>query len=87
MASLRGRSFSSVQSKVKRTTVPGNPGTFISDVRMTDDVMSDCVGGDYIIVKNRKKSRKWWATLRKRDDSTDIIKAFRGLFDMSSLRE
>ena len=54
---------------------------------MTDDIMSDCVGGDYIIVKNRKKSRKWWATLRKRDDSTDIIKAFRGLFDMSSLRK
>ena len=21
---------------------------------MTDDIMSDCVGGDYIIVKNRK---------------------------------
>ena len=42
MASLRGRSFSSVQSKVKRTTVPGNPGTFISDVRMTDDGIDWC---------------------------------------------
>ena len=27
------------------------PGNFIFKVRMTDDVMSDCVGGDYAIEK------------------------------------
>ena len=63
------------------------PGTFNSHVRLDDDVMSDCVGGSYIIVKNRKKSRKWWATLRKRDVSTNIVKALRGFFEMSSMHE
>ena len=31
-----------------------HPSAFIWNVRMSDDVMSDCVGGDYIIAKNVK---------------------------------
>ena len=31
-----------------------DPGTFVSDVRMADDDMSDCVGGDYVIEKMPK---------------------------------
>ena len=42
-----------------------DPGTFISDARMTDDVMSDCVGGDYIIEKIEKNDEIYGANSKK----------------------
>ena len=42
-----------------------NPGTLISYVRMTDDVISDCVGGDYIIIKIEKNEEIYGATSLK----------------------
>ena len=37
----------------------------ISDVRMTDDVMSDCVGGDYVIEKMAKNEEIGVANSKK----------------------
>ena len=42
-----------------------NPGTLISDVRMTDDVMSVCVGGDYVIEKMAKNEEIGVANSKK----------------------
>ena len=41
------------------------PGTFVSDVRMADDDMSDCVGGDYVIEKMPKNHEIGEAIFKK----------------------
>jgi len=41
------------------------PRTFIFHVRLTDDGMSDCVGGDYVIDKNRKNDEIGGTVYRK----------------------
>ena len=41
------------------------PGTLVSDARMADDDMSDCVGGDYVIEKMPKNHEIGEAIFKK----------------------
>ena len=50
---------------------------------MTDDVMSDCVGGDYIIMKNWKKWLKLWTRFKKRDESRNFPNRLKWIFWVS----
>ena len=52
---------------------------------MTHDVMSDCVGGDYVIVKNWKKWRNWWGDFQKGDETWHFLKALKWIFRVSSV--
>ena len=57
-----------------------NLGTFIFHVRLTDDVMSDCVGGDYVIDKNWKKRWNLWGDFQKGDETWYFLKALKWIF-------
>ena len=47
--------------------------------------MSDCVGGDYVIVKNWKKWRNWWGDFQKGDETWHFLKALKWISRVSSV--
>ena len=51
-----------------------NSGNVVFRVRLTDDVISGCVGLDYVIEIISKKFGNWWANFQKKDETRNTCR-------------